>query len=130
MTRHIDTATLRDWLEEDRPVTVLDIRTDEDRTQWAIPGSVHINTYEALRKGEPDPLQDAVLPSDRPVVTVCNAGRAPIVARSRDRRMSEGEETMGRVRTMLGLAMELGAGSSRHRRRSTVVGVQDSPQSM
>lgn len=43
--------------------------------QWAIPGSVHINAYEALRKGEPGPLQDAVLPSDRPVVTVCNAGR-------------------------------------------------------
>ena len=32
MTRHIDTATLRDWLEQDRPVTVLDIRSDEDRT--------------------------------------------------------------------------------------------------
>ena len=75
MTRHIDTATLRDWLEQDRPVTVLDIRSDDDRGQWAIPGSVHINAYDSLRKGEPGPLQDAVLPSDRPVVTVCNAGR-------------------------------------------------------
>ena len=75
MTRHIDTATLRDWLEQDRRVTVLDIASNEDRTQWAIPGSVHINAYEALRKGEPGRLQDAVLPSDRPVVTVCNAGR-------------------------------------------------------
>jgi glyoxylase-like metal-dependent hydrolase (beta-lactamase superfamily II)/rhodanese-related sulfurtransferase len=75
MTRHIDTATLRDWLEQDRPVTVLDIRNDEDRSQWAIPGSLHINAYDALRKGEPGPLQTAVLPQDRPVVTVCNAGR-------------------------------------------------------
>ena len=75
MTRHIDTATLRDWLEQGRPVTVLDIRSDEDRTQWAIPGSVHINAYEALRNGQPGPLQDAVLPTDGPVVTVCNAGR-------------------------------------------------------
>ena len=58
MTRHIDTATLRDWLEQDRPVTVLDIRSDDDRGQWAIPGSVHINAYDALRKGEPGPLQD------------------------------------------------------------------------
>ena len=75
MTRHIDTATLRDWLEQHRPVTVVDIRSDEDRTQWAIPASVHINAYEALRKGQPGPLQHAVLPSDRPVVTVCNEGR-------------------------------------------------------
>jgi glyoxylase-like metal-dependent hydrolase (beta-lactamase superfamily II) len=75
MTRHIDTATLQDWLEQDRPVTVLDIRSDEDRTQWAIPGSVHVNPYEALRKGGPGPLQDVALPPDRPVVTVCNAGR-------------------------------------------------------
>lgn len=74
MTRHIDTATLRDWLEQHRPVTVLDIRSDEDRGQWAIPGSLHINAYDALRKGEPGPLQDAILPSGRPVVTVCNAG--------------------------------------------------------
>ncbi len=75
MTRHIDTATLRDWLEQDRPVTVLDIRSDEDRGQWARPGSIHINAYDALRKGEAGPLHDAVLPPDRPVVTVCNAGR-------------------------------------------------------
>src|SRR5688572_25527197 len=75
MTRHIDTATLRDWLEQNRPVTVLDVRTDEDRGQWAIPGSVHINAYDALRKGEPGLLQDAILPPDPPVVTVCNSGR-------------------------------------------------------
>jgi len=75
MTRHIDTSTLRDWLEQARPVTVLDIRNDEDRAQWAIPGSVHIDAYDALRKGEPGPLQHAILPPDRTVVTVCNAGR-------------------------------------------------------
>ena len=75
MTGHIDTATLRDWLEQDRPVTVLDVRTDEDRGQWAIPGSVHLNAYDALRKGEPGLLQDAILPPGPPVVTVCNADR-------------------------------------------------------
>ncbi|MBK5299132.1 MAG: hypothetical protein JJE40_18420 [Vicinamibacteria bacterium] len=47
-----DVDTLREWLEENRPVTVLDIRTDEDRGQWAIPGSIHLNAYEALRVGE------------------------------------------------------------------------------
>ena len=28
-------------------MTVLDIRTDEDRAQWAIPGSLHLNAYVA-----------------------------------------------------------------------------------
>ncbi len=75
MTEQIDAETLRAWLDTQRPVTVLDIRTDEDRAQWAIPGSVHLNAYEALRMGQPGALADATFPSDRPVVTVCNAGR-------------------------------------------------------
>lgn len=75
MTKQIDADTLRGWLDEDRPVTVLDIRPDEDRRQWAIPGSVHLNAYEALRAGEAGPLADVSFPLDQPVVTVCHAGR-------------------------------------------------------
>jgi glyoxylase-like metal-dependent hydrolase (beta-lactamase superfamily II) len=75
MTRTIDTITLRDWLELQQPVTVLDIRTDDDRAQWAIPGSLHVNAYEAVRNGQSGALADLAIPSDRPVVTVCNAGR-------------------------------------------------------
>jgi glyoxylase-like metal-dependent hydrolase (beta-lactamase superfamily II) len=70
----IETETLRDWLDTQQPVTVLDIRTDEDRGQWAIPGSIHVNAYEALRNGQPGALADLAIPTDRPVVTVCNAG--------------------------------------------------------
>jgi len=75
MTKQIEAETLRDWLEAQQPVTVLDIRTDEDRAEWAIPGSVHVNAYEALRAGQSGALADVRLPLDRPVVTVCNAGR-------------------------------------------------------
>ena len=75
MTKQIDADTLREWLETQRPVTVLDVRADEDRVQWAIPGSLHVNAYEALHAGQPGALADAALPLDRPVVTVCNAGR-------------------------------------------------------
>ena len=75
MTKQIDAETLREWLESQQPVTVLDIRTNEDRAQWAIPGSVHVNAGEALREGRPGALTDAAFPRDRPVVTVCNAGR-------------------------------------------------------
>lgn len=75
MTKQIEAETLREWLDAQQPVTVLDIRTDDDRAQWAIPGSVHLNAYEALRAGEPGALADALFPLDRPVVTVCNGGR-------------------------------------------------------
>lgn len=75
MARQIDAATLRDWLDSQRPVTVLDIRSDEDYAQWAIPGSVHLNAYDALRAGQPGALAAADLPRDRPIVTICNVGR-------------------------------------------------------
>jgi glyoxylase-like metal-dependent hydrolase (beta-lactamase superfamily II)/rhodanese-related sulfurtransferase len=75
MTNTIETNTLRDWLESQQPVVVLDVRSDEDRAQWAIPGSLHINAYDALREGQPGALINAMLPRDRPVITVCNAGR-------------------------------------------------------
>ena len=75
MTKHIDTETLREWLDAPVPVTVLDIRSDEDRAQWAIPGSVHVNAYEALRSGHAGALADLTLEPGRPVVTVRNAGK-------------------------------------------------------
>lgn len=75
MAKQIEAETLREWLDAQQPVTVLDIRTDEDRAQWAIPGSLHLNAYETLRAGQPGVLADASFPLDRPVVTVCNAGR-------------------------------------------------------
>ena len=31
MTKQIEAETLREWLDAQQPVTVLDIRTDEDR---------------------------------------------------------------------------------------------------
>ena len=51
MAKQIQAETLREWLESQQPVTVLDIRTNEDRAQWAIPGSVHVNAYEAVARG-------------------------------------------------------------------------------
>ena len=74
MRKQIDAETLRSWLEAQRPVTVLDVRTDDARAQWAIPGSLHVNAYEALRDGQAGALADLALEADRPVVTVCNAG--------------------------------------------------------
>ena len=71
----VDVETLQQWLGAGRLVTILDIRAPEDRAQWFIPGSIHVNAYDALKAGEPHALEGVALPKDRPVVTVCNAGK-------------------------------------------------------
>lgn len=83
MDQQIDVRTLRQWLEEKRPVTVLDVRLDEDREQWSIPGSIHINAYEALKAGQSDLLSNVPLPVGVPVVTVCNRGIVSGIAAKR-----------------------------------------------
>ncbi len=80
MAKQIDVEALRGWLDTQHPVTVVDVRTDEDRAQWAIPGSMHVNAYQSLRSGQPGALADAAFPADRPIVTVCGAGRMSLVA--------------------------------------------------
>jgi glyoxylase-like metal-dependent hydrolase (beta-lactamase superfamily II) len=75
MTTRIAVDTLRQWLDEDRPVAVFDVRTSEDRAQWFIRGSLHVDAHGALKAGTPGPLAALLLPTDRPVVTVCGAGR-------------------------------------------------------
>ena len=86
MAKQIEAETLREWLDAQQPVTVLDIRTDEDRAQWAIPGSLHLNAYEALRAGQPGLLADAPFPLDRPVSRSGSSPRMVDSIRTRDAR--------------------------------------------
>jgi len=76
----IDVETLRTWLEEGRPVMVLDVRPAAERAEWAIPGSLHVNAYDALRARDPAALAGVDVPSDQPVVTVCAAGKTSQIA--------------------------------------------------
>jgi glyoxylase-like metal-dependent hydrolase (beta-lactamase superfamily II)/rhodanese-related sulfurtransferase len=76
----IDVETLRTWLEEGRPVTVLDIRPIHERLEWAIPESIHVDAYDALKADDPKALAGVALPDNRPVVTVCAAGKTSLVA--------------------------------------------------
>ena len=84
--KQMDVDTLRGWLEKGQPVTVLDIRNSDDRAQWSIPGSMHVNAYAALKAGDPNALQQVELPVGRPVVTICNAGVVSQVAAEQLRR--------------------------------------------
>ena len=74
--KHIDAETLRTWLDEHRPVTILDVRNAASRAEWAIPGSLHVDASKALRQNEAGPLADLPLDADRPIVTVCNQGHS------------------------------------------------------
>jgi len=76
----ISVETLRVWLEEGRPVTILDVRPTAERAEWAIPGSIHVDAYDALRAHNPAALADVDVPSDIPVVTVCAAGKTSQIA--------------------------------------------------
>lgn len=76
----INVETLRTWLEEGRPVTVLDIRPVHEREEWSIPGSMHIDAYNALKANDPKALAGVELPGDLPVVAVCAAGKTSLVA--------------------------------------------------
>jgi glyoxylase-like metal-dependent hydrolase (beta-lactamase superfamily II) len=67
-------------LERRQPLTVLDVRNAADRADWAIPGSFHVDAYEALKGGRPGVLAAADIPRGAPVVTVCGAGTTSLAA--------------------------------------------------
>lgn len=76
----ISVETLQRWLEEGRPVTVVDIRRTKDRTEWYIPGSLHVDIYDAVANRDPSALAALNLPTGAPVVFVCNMGVTAAIA--------------------------------------------------
>ncbi len=76
----IDAETLRSWLESGKPVTLLDIRAAADRATWSIPGSLHVDAYAELKAHNPHALDGISLPTDVPVVTICNVGHVSQIA--------------------------------------------------
>jgi rhodanese-related sulfurtransferase len=76
----IDPETLRSWLETGKPVTLLDVRSSADRATWTIPGSLQVDAYAALKARNPHALDGLTLPTDVPVVTICNVGHVSQIA--------------------------------------------------
>jgi glyoxylase-like metal-dependent hydrolase (beta-lactamase superfamily II) len=76
----ITVEMLRDLLEEQRPLTILDVRPAAEHREWSIPGSLHVDAYAALAANDTAALAGVDLPDDRPVITVCAAGRTSLVA--------------------------------------------------
>jgi glyoxylase-like metal-dependent hydrolase (beta-lactamase superfamily II)/rhodanese-related sulfurtransferase len=74
-SRDIDAETLRQWLEEGRAVTMLDVRPQGQRQEWAIPGSVHADVYDAIKAGDAETVRRLKVPEGIPVVMVCAMGK-------------------------------------------------------
>ena len=79
----ISTEDLRELLERGTPLTVLDVRPAAERAEWSIPGSVHADAYEALRRADPTALADFHPSNGDRVVTVCAAGKTSRLAAER-----------------------------------------------
>lgn len=76
----IDAGELRELLDRQAGVTVLDIRPGSERAEWIIPGSRHVDVYDALKAGDPEALSGLELSPGVPVVTVCAGGKTSLVA--------------------------------------------------
>jgi glyoxylase-like metal-dependent hydrolase (beta-lactamase superfamily II)/rhodanese-related sulfurtransferase len=76
----IDKNLLVAWLNEKRPVTILDIRPLKEREEWKIPGSIHADVYEKLKGNDRQALAEVRLDNQHPVVTVCAAGKMSLRA--------------------------------------------------
>lgn len=77
---NIDASRLREWLDEGKPVVVLDVRPKDQREEWSIPGSIHVDAYKRLNEGDNSVLDEADIPENAQVVTVCAAGRTSQIA--------------------------------------------------
>ncbi|HVI43546.1 MAG TPA: MBL fold metallo-hydrolase [Chitinophaga sp.] len=76
----ISVGTLREWMENQERVFILDVRPAAEREEWQIPGSHHIDAYKRLREGDYTVLDEIVIPEGHKVVTVCAAGRTSVIA--------------------------------------------------
>ena len=90
--QNIDARTLRDMLERDERVTVVDVRKRKDHAQGSIPGSVNFDAYDVLHAGDERAMEGLELPEGAQVVTVCNRGHSSAVAAEQLRR--QGHEAL------------------------------------
>ena len=76
----ITSRQLTQWFRKEENVYILDIRPTEQREEWSIPESRHADIYGKIKEGYPDPFKGVNIPDDRPVVTVCAAGKTSLAA--------------------------------------------------
>ena len=76
----ISASTLQSWLEQKENVVVLDVRPEDQREEWKIPGSIYLDAYKQLNAKDTSVLDDVAIPGGATVVTVCAAGKTSLIA--------------------------------------------------
>ena len=76
----IDANTLREWLESGKDISIVDIRPIQERSEWFIPQSIHIDAYNKIKAKDRNALKGVHLDKNIPVVTVCAGGKTSQIA--------------------------------------------------
>lgn len=76
----IDRAQLSTRMEENQPLTFIDIRPHKEFEEYSIPGSLHVAVYEKLKSGDRDAFANISLPKNNLLITVCGGGKLSITA--------------------------------------------------
>jgi glyoxylase-like metal-dependent hydrolase (beta-lactamase superfamily II)/rhodanese-related sulfurtransferase len=76
----ITSNTLQEKLNKKEPVFILDIRPVDQRQEWHIGESTHIDAYARLKAKDYSVLDEVEIPENTTVVTVCAAGKTSLIA--------------------------------------------------
>jgi len=71
---------LQKKLDKHEHVFILDVRPTDQRNEWKIADSVHVDAYKQLNDGDDTALDVVEVPKDATVVTVCAAGKTSVLA--------------------------------------------------
>lgn len=80
MEKLISVEQLQEKLNKHENVFILDVRPIDQRNEWQIADSVHVDAYKQLNADDATALDSVEVPKDSTVVTVCAAGRTSLLA--------------------------------------------------
>lgn len=80
MEKIITVKELQEKLRRHENVFILDVRPTDQRKEWKIADSVHVDAYTQLNAGDETALDIVEPPQNSTVVTVCAAGRTSLLA--------------------------------------------------
>jgi glyoxylase-like metal-dependent hydrolase (beta-lactamase superfamily II)/rhodanese-related sulfurtransferase len=80
MEKTITVQELQEKLGKHESVFILDVRPTDQRKEWKIADSVHVDAYKQLNAGDESALDMVEVPDNATVVTVCAAGRTSLLA--------------------------------------------------
>lgn len=76
----ITVEALQEKLTKKEPVFIVDVRPTDQRKEWRIAESIHLDAYKRLNAGDSAAMEEIVVPDNTTVVTVCAAGRTSLIA--------------------------------------------------